>query len=627
MKGVISHAFRDAVGITGPAVQAGTTAADYIQELRERIPNCKQADQAKLITTLPIFERWMEQSGVSGAQINETAIERFRSDLEKGSLLKRNGRKYNSMSRQAPFCVVALHNTGVTESKIILRPLVDARVYPRLKAFLALTPKTQAVLTWFESNGLRAGRKGMVSKRLMTDATRQQAIYAAIQLLREVGKTGLEQVTSDDIRRITPAADPDDEEYRRVSRMLHAAHALYRSCHEHGDLQANPLSGQVDHNTFNAHAIREFIPPSDVVKLRNIGALDTNDPKAFKDKIFIQSFIDRLVTLVFVDTALRRNELASIKLAQVRKDDDGGYVIVLEPQNQKMRDKAGVSIPLLYPETNRMVGIYLAKIRPQFGQDSFIVDSNGMAASGQALAHAVAREAERLDLRRYYSKERPSPHDLRRTFATINASPLGMEIEANDLAARMRDGMEVVYRHYVQNNPLITGMKAEKYRQRAAITSNGTLPTTSAEPRHASGAKNTASEKKVVLPVPALNSMETLREWISEEDALRLLASRWKELPVTRCLRDHMRTRRALRRNGPRGQLSYDANEIRWLIGAYTPVSDLVGPRAKKDFYVRDLVGQDQFFRIGSLKLVRNEVAMTYRDKFLAICKTRITDL
>jgi len=580
MKGKIKYALRDADLLSRPAVQEATSASAYIQELRASIPKCHSRDNCKLTVSLRIFERWMEQNGIAGAQVDEKTIENFRTDIVNSKLRATSGRKYGSMSRQAPCCVVALHNAAAIGSQMIRRVLIDARVFPRIKAFRLLTSTTQAALGWFEISGLRAKRKGNASRRLMTEATRQKAIYAAMQFLRKVNKNGLEQVTPEDINRITPVADPDDVEYRRVSRMLHDVFALYRSCFEHGDLPSNPLTGLVDHNTFNAHAVREFIPPSDVDKLRDISTLDRNN---------IQLVIDRLIVLVLIDTALRRNELASINLSQVRKDTDGGYEIILESQNQKMRDKPGIMIPILYPETNKLLGIYLEQIRPRYGGNAFIIDTKGMSASGQAIAHAVNREAERLDLRCYYSKKRPSPHDLRRTFATINSSPLGMGIEANDLAARMRDGMEIVYRHYVQNNPLITGMKAEKYRQRAAGIVTADKPISEQN-------NFIARVKKDVMLTEQASATEssdnTTREWIPEVDALKLLQAKWHGLPTIRRLREYLRVQGALQRGGLKGKVLYDAGTIRQLCDEYVAVNDLFGAEYTRNRPLRELVIQ-----------------------------------
>lgn len=554
---------RDAGLVGVPAVRPATTAAQYVAALKTAIVSEKHAVSVK------VFERWLRRQGLDRViAADETLLEHFRRDMQSGRIRSEDGRKYRSLSRQAPTDIYQLHNAAASNGGLVARPLIDARQYGRLQFVAGLTETTRKALVWFhEKAACTKSRPGR--PQMMTQATRDGALGAAFTLLRRLGVNGLELVRSSDVDLILPDPDDDDPEYRRAVHILREAATIYRACCKEGFLPSNPLAA-IPNSKFTAQAQRDFLPPTEVDRVRDLSTVEMGDWLQVRD---------RLVILLLIDTAMRKSELAAVRLPNVRLIEDCSYQITLPPESQKMRGKTTAYLGVIYPETNRLLAHYLEHIRPRFGGAALIVDSDGRDASPFAVYNAVVREAERLGLECHFSGGIPGCHDLRRTFATVNAAPLGLRLTGAELADRMRASYEVVNQHYVLRNPLRSAMSDAEYRKRIAadpvqeiaahIDALGRLGITQ------EALASVRLQVETLHPRPGVQAQhQKVVEWVSEASALELLRAGWGVSPAPRTLRSFWRKEGvAKKRSGAHGKVHVDAAVIHILAADYVPLS------------------------------------------------------
>ena len=596
MKGRIVSTAAELTVLRQPAVAPATALADYIAALAR----CTLAEKEKV--SLRLFERW----GTSLAQPQdlsqgEALIARFSDDIEHGRIAGKRG-KYRSMMRQAPGAIYALHNRAVTKGEAgFHRALLPRKTVQRLSRLAGLTPATQTALAWFLEKGMMPAGKGKAAKPL-TAKSRRSSYYAALQLLEALHLAGLELVT----RELVPELSPDDPNFKTMSRILHTASAVYRACVGRGLLTVNPLT-DVGHSIFDNDAVRDFLAPAELAKLLDLGTVDLKNAR---------QVTDRLVCLLYVDSAVRRDELAGVTLADVRERDDG-YQIVLQPEVQKMQGKAVAILDLLYAQTNQLLGHYLRHYRGK-KEGALILNTEGRNAKGAWLAKAVKRETSRLGIRTYYDNI-PSPHCLRRTFATCNCKPLGLCMDVSEIAVRLRIDVKIAHRHYIQQNPLLSEMKTKVYRQAAApdpLAEAGQLveglarlgfPAAVLKPVCLELERRKA--KLVAAPVPHV-------EWVDESAVLARLRQRWNTTPNTRKLRAVFAAQGYTDRGLAHGRIRYRLDAVDKLLTEYSPAhlfAEFV-PSAKLKAALLDFVT----LQVGGIVLLRNADISSFMQRIHA---------
>ncbi len=611
---------RDASLVSTPTLKAGTTSADYLLALR-----AVTGANKKHAASLNVFERWLGREGLTRElKMDEDLLGRFRSAIQAGRLRTQTGRRYRSMERQVPSDIFTLHNAAVNPDGVVIRRLIDTRQYDRLKFIAGLTEVTRKALVWFhEKAACTASKHGR--PQLMTQATRDGALVALLALLRRLDVRGLELVTSEHIAGLLPDPDDDDPQYRRAVHTLREASTVYRACCKEGLLTSNPLS-DVPHSTFTDRAQRDFLPPAEVDRVRDLRTVDMGNWLQVRD---------RLVMLMLIDTAMRKSELAAVLTHNVRVMPDGSYQVTLPPEAQKMRGKVTAHLGIIYPETGKLLKHYLEDIRPRYRGVALIVDNDGHDGSPQVVYRSVGREGARLGLRCYHSSEPPGCHDLRRTFATVNAAPLGLKLTASELADRMRAGYDVVNRHYVLRNPLRSAMTDAEYRKRIVMDPAEEAAT------HVEALVRLGISVDVLAPVRS--QVEAMRPhtvetppaaapvvWIPETDALELLRASWKTVPPLRSMRPFWRAEKiATQRVGLGGRLHLDRFAVQALASEYVPVSAVVSRgqlvvRAVAEKYTAKMVGRVRLIkRIDALEFIKDsEVGPTGNPARLANCKT-----
>lgn len=134
---------------------------------------------------------------------------------------------------------------------------------------------------------------------------------------------------------------------------------------------------------------------------------------------------DRCICLLLLSTGLRRNEAASICLADVDVSD--GYLLV---HGKGRRER---TMPLR-PETLGLIRDYLAW-RGERASDRFFITARGKPATNRAISFAVRRAAQRAHL------EGVTPHKLRHTFAAWLVQSGADVCTVHELLGQSRVGM------------------------------------------------------------------------------------------------------------------------------------------------------------------------------------------
>lgn len=625
MNSASKHFLRYAELCGQPGVEPNTTWARYITFLKTA--SLRLRNNYKV--SVNVFERWVRAKYDidTPARVDEEMIEALRQDLQAGVLKSISGRALRSLSRQVPGCIFHLHNLGFGCHTEIKRRLIDARSHLRLKYFIRFTAITKKALTWFEDNGLRTSKRQSSIKQVMTTATRRSAVAEAFALLKALNMNGLEQVTNAHIAALLPSPDANNVEYRRMARKLHAAAAVYRSCVAEGLLPNNPLEN-MDNRIFSKQAERDFLPPAQVEKIYDCTNLDFNDWKQVRD---------RLTLLMFIDLAVRRNELASIKREQVKEIEPGKFQVILKSSGQKTSNKPTVALDILFPKTVELLKFYLDNIWPKYKTEGLIIDSKGNTASGQALVNIIKRAGTALNLQSYEKGKPPSCHALRRTFATCNAAPLGLKLNPQELAERLRTSIEIVYEHYVVQNPLLKTAKADIYRKR--LEEND--PVTEAV-GHIDALANLDVPPELLAPIRAelkkrthADTAESANndlppEWISETDAMAILKAAWMTIPRIRSLREYFAGKGAVKRAGAHGKLVYNAVHVKHCSDNYDPLMDHIKTMDKA---ARLIAERFDYIKIGVVRLIQRDdvvklskILNGHRDKGISREKIGKTD-
>ena len=234
-------------------------------------------------------------------------------------------------------------------------------------------------------------------------------------------------------------------------------------------------------------------------------------------------------------------------------------------------------------------------------------------------------------LRTYYQAV-PSCHDLRRTFATCNVKPLGLELDIQEITERLRAGINIIHQHYIVQNPLLQEAKVKKYKDKLKPKdTDECILEKIQELKHL--AKNDQPTLKllkdrVLQRIQAKTEaigLEHTPDWISEDDGILILRKRWRHLPSKRALRRFMQTKQAVKHFGKHWVVHYDAVFLKALVEQYEPISDHID---LQDRSLQPLFCDYHLESIGCLKLIKQAelVALlkTIRDQDKKLADVKI---
>lgn len=558
MKAIMTSAAADCAILQQPTLAADMTLADYLARLGKHVLTSKER------ISLTLFTRWLTATPAPAVVLaqGEAVVDCFASDLESGRMTGRRGR-YRAMRQQAVADIFSVHNRACAAAEPgFLRPLLTRKTYRHLQRYARLTPLSQQAMIWFQEKGVSPPGKHGRAARPLTVATRKSSTYTALLLLEQLGLDGFEKLTPE----LVPEPSADDPEYKAKCRLLHAASTFYKACHAKGLLPANPLAN-VSHAVFANDAERDFIGPEVYEKLRDLSTVDRKDG---------HQVLGRLTVLLYADLAVRRNELAGVQLFDV-KPDGGGYEVTLRSAVQKMQDKPPAVLGILFPETNELLDLYLRRFRGNT-PGGLLLNSKGGDATGNWLARVVATECDRIGVRTYMDRT-PSPHALRRGFATCNSAPLGLAMSTAEVASRLRSSIEVVYQHYVVQNPLMAKMKTRAYRKQTQTNPNEEAR------KHIEALAMLKFPEAILKPLRLELERRTVKldcrvpetaTWMDGADVLQRLREKWKVNVCDRKLRSFFRAQHLTDNAGPCGAIRYREDAVDRFLHEHVPADDVM---------------------------------------------------
>ena len=567
--------------ISMPAVSAGLSVEDYLAILNKE---ASKSNKPKAIASINSFSRWIHSDerikDKAELIINEKLFADWMVDLKSGIFQSIKEKTYSApFTQQAPNEVMRIHNILTEHNPLFIRKLVDLRSYPRLVRFNRLTATTRKAMAWYEREGRITPRKpkeGRLKRqdRLQTEQTRRNAISQAFTVMEVFDVNGLELIEDKAVKKYLGIYDSSSVTFRRKCRSLASLNSLVGSCCNNGYLPHNFLTS-VPNDSFDEYAVKEFIVPSNLKKLQDLSTVDFNNMK---------QVVERTVCLCFADLAVRDTELSLLDLKEGRQSL-GSYGMSLAPEKQKMHGKDKCDLNLFYDSTARILKYYLETRKGDGDNTPLFLNERGGRASGAILRKMVKSECSRLGVYRYHdSKKHPRPHDLRRTFGMCNIKPFGLKLEIHDIAERLRDGYEVTRKHYLHKNPLLSAMKAEKYREQSQTESSPDVALQGIEllrkakvPEHLISSishhieKTRPNENNTPEYLPSGN-------WVAEEFAIEQFQQAWRILPFLRSFRKYLRQNKIATPSGARGSLQYDAKWVAQMIKEYIPLEQIVEP-------------------------------------------------
>ncbi len=606
MKHIISHPLSGAKILKDPLVKPDITWERYLSLLRAEAVKRKY----KFELAMDQLTQWVSEDYELSATtvINEEYLEDLRAKLKAGQKLGLKGKSLSLETiHDTMTCLRILHNRvyqADQEQNILLRPFIDARLVGRFSYFNSLTEQTQKALIHFEQNG----KKAPDDKQLLTGLTRTRVIGDVLTLLHLLDVKGLELITTEQIANLIKNPDANDKQYRRYARMLHTISCIYRFSMREGLLPHNPIT-RVDNRTFANHACRDFLPPLELERLLDIHGQKNIISIDLKNK---QSVYERLVPLMYVDLGLRRNELAGLSWDNVLYNSDkDGFQIRLMPENQKMSNKITVVLPVLYPATTELIERHAALNGIKIGNANGIplfCDKHGKQISGDTLSKIVHTVCSNLGVRTNYQSV-PSCHSLRRTFATCNMKPLGLAMDIQEIAERLRTDINIIYKHYSVQNPLIQEAKAKIHRDKLKPKDTDQCIFEKIQELEHIGHNDQTIIKllkdRVAQRIQAKTEAIVLKhtpDWISEQDGILMLQKQWNHSPTKRALRRFMQEKQALKHLGKHWTVYYDAVFIKGLVEQYEPVADHID---LQDRSLQQLLRDYQLESIGCVKLIK----------------------
>ena len=393
-----------------------------------------------------------------------------------------NGRKYSPLTaKKIARTIRKITNAylyikeGTLKRKVLLE--VESKRYER---FFALTKLTQDAIIWFEENGrivkampvlvngTGSGNEEMLikmvhrvtDKRLLVN-TNCTKIQLSMLFLRVIGKTGFEQTNAEDMKKFGDYCD--ERQIKKKADYLADVATFFANIHSKGFIKNNPFANVSLKK--NATCVRrDFIPKEGIGKLLDLSSVDLNDQQYVRD---------RAMALMFYDTALRINEVLSLKCSDIRKDADGEMYVLLRSDVQKGANKPEETMYFFFDQTKEIIERYL-KLRAQFlpKTDRLFVSRYGTSLCHPHCRKLFKQHCDKLGIKTFY-KETPSPHHVRHSFGTLNIAPLGLALGLYEIVERFRHTKpEIAKRHYIHNNPYLVKEKYNLMKKRVVKQSN-----------------------------------------------------------------------------------------------------------------------------------------------------------
>ncbi len=440
----------------------------------------KKNDSARIVhninlTYVKVLKRYLDEQKVTEVIPDENFFTAMWKRLTEN--LSIGGKKYslltlNKVSRSIRKLVNEyMYPRGIIKRKILLG--IERFRYDRL---FKLTKSSQDAIIAFEDHGrvvkaypaplIKEGKDGedsevtekyikRVTDKLLLPYTKDGKIRLALISLEAVGKDGFEKTTKEDVEKFKKYCD--DRKLKKKNDYLADVATFYANIKSDGFIKNNPFA-DVPLKKDGKCVRKDFLPQQEINKLFDFSTLDFTDKRAVRD---------RAMALVMYDWGIRIEECLMLECSDLHKDTtDGEYFIVFREEAQKGNKDENMHY-VLWPKTKELLEYYLKKVRKQFNPKTnhLFVSRYGKKLGSQHFRKRFDAMCEKLNIKTFYGNK-PTPHCLRHSLATLNVELIGARIPLYELKRRMRHKkMETLEYHYIHNNPVLNRQKFDRIRQ------------------------------------------------------------------------------------------------------------------------------------------------------------------
>jgi site-specific recombinase XerC len=420
------------------------------------------------------LDKYSIKSVVPDENFFDTLWKRMQADT------KINGKRYSVFTaKKTARSIRKLVNAYLYEKLHLLKRKILLEVeYGRYERFFKLTKLSQDAVIWFEDNGRvvkampvlvnnKSGKEMLIKmihrvtdKKLLTN-TNYTKIQLSLLFLRVIGKNGFEQVNKADVGKFEEYCD--SRQLKKKADYLADVATFFANIHSKGFIESNPFA-YVSLKKNGTCVRRDFIPKEGIERLLDLSTVDFNDKQQIRD---------RAIALMFYDSALRINEVLSLKCSDIRKDADGEMYLLLRSEVQKGAGKPEETMYFFFEQTKEIINKYLS-VRDKFTPkvEHLFVSRYGTPSCHPHCRKIFKLHCQGLGIKTFYNNS-PSPHQARHSFGTLNISPLGLSLGLYEIVERFRHTKpEIAKRHYIHNNPYLVKEKYNILKKRMKKKSN-----------------------------------------------------------------------------------------------------------------------------------------------------------
>lgn len=435
---------------------------DLIDILERNIKLHTSLQKPEFINALKVFKQFLKGSETL---LTNEIIDDFRAFVKRKTPKGAGGKTSGAN-------IVTIINATSLPQVWLMKPLLKGPSYKKLKNFQFLTEKTRKMFVHFEQNAkqtktnrLPIRENGKISvykefqvlKKELALIPRYNRLDRCLQFLRKINQPDITQVRESDFL----------SEKKYDPRCLKEISPLFANLHYWGFIDYNPFCNMDFHQPTKPSEI-EFI------KKESIDALLTYSSQAANlSHCLIRNLL--LCTLAY-DSCLRIGELLSLEIGDLMKEE-GIDILRIRPEIQKGQNKNERYLIILFKSTSILLNRYIKFVRPTYPQKSkrLFVGLSGLPISYSAARQGIRQVQSLLSMELYHDRKAIiTPHHFRRTFGTLNAPGLGLNLSLDELATRMRhEDPKTTRERYISQNVYLEKIKLKESINKKKLSNNG----------------------------------------------------------------------------------------------------------------------------------------------------------
>jgi len=448
--------YRDLDDILNARSYQKSIKSDVLIELLKNRLSSEVFTYSKFTSALKIFRLYIE--GKESLRVDEYLLSDFHTWV-KGNRVTLRGTEVLQSSAN----LIEILNT-FSGAVWLSHKILKGKTRQKYLFYCGLNQKSREMIVYFESNA----RQVKTNRLPYKNENGQIIVFKEFRLLKkklaEIPKFGridllisiMRKCGVDDISKITLEMLRSHSISEKVMKEVSY---LFANLHQSGFLKSNPFCyfdflSSLDENENVQYIEKEGIDRllSYSYNIQNLGH-------------------DEAMTLAYCllayDSCLRAGELMGLTVEDIQ--EQGGVMSIrIRTEIQKGQNKSEKHIILLFEPVRAALRYFLKNFRAQINSSEnwLFVSSRKVRPSQSTISKYIKKLADLIDLRiAGFPEKNITPHHFRRTFGTLNAPGLGLDLSLDELADRMRhEDPRTTRRHYIANNTYLEKMKFQKRR-------------------------------------------------------------------------------------------------------------------------------------------------------------------